>query len=132
MIELEHAARKSFRATYTPLKIPSDGKHKVPRRPTEKRGIVASILIEEDELDHLRKDPDLNGKRKEEMRAALKIIEKIVEDNKRGIISQDSTSSSIGDVSFDLLARICERIADLREQDLKSFHNAYKTISKEL
>jgi hypothetical protein len=123
MTELQNSVRKLFRATYTPLKSSPIGK--VGIRSHEIRSLFSLLIIENDELEALKEDPDLKLNAKE-ARQAFRAIDTLISEDSMGAISSDSIE--ISKVSLPFLTSICNKILKIREKELESFRDSYDLL----
>jgi type II secretory pathway pseudopilin PulG len=113
MAELENSARKQLRATYTPLRIP-DGRKPAIGRARAKYALAARLQITPSELERLtRRQPIDPG-----VRAALARV--------AGLHNGSTLVEAVqpfAEIDWPALTAIAERLAQLREEDLKALRD---------
>ncbi|HEY7293568.1 MAG TPA: hypothetical protein VH916_00950, partial [Dehalococcoidia bacterium] len=117
MAELDHSARKMFRATYSPLTSPQKGRP--PKRALAKYSLIANLGIRHDELQRLKRRLVIEP-------PAMLALDTVV--NSQVTDSALEQVPLFAEVDWTKLVSVAEALAELREQDLRDFRGTHAAI----
>jgi Type II secretion system (T2SS), protein G len=118
--ELENSARKLLRATYAQIKPkPSTRKPRRSKMAWPKHSFVANLKIMPDELSRLKRLLKLG-------RPAVIALDAVV--NSTAVASDLDNVARFAEIDWQLLVLVAEKLAKLREDDLKQFRHTYAII----